>query len=58
MKQPINQYIVHINQDINLARVTDVTTKVHLLLLGLPKTTRAQLKLGGTPTCTQEHSTV
>ena len=48
-KQPINQYVARVDQDINLAGVTNDTTKIHLLLLGLPKPTRAQLKLGGAP---------
>jgi hypothetical protein len=49
VKQPINQYITWIDQDLSLAGVKDNTTKSHLLLLGLPKLVREKLKLGGAP---------
>jgi len=49
-KQSINQYIMRVDQDLNLAKVTDDTTKCHLLVLGLPNTLREKLWLGGAPT--------
>jgi hypothetical protein len=48
-KQPINQYIAHVDRDISLAKISDDSTKAHMLMLGLPQDLKEKLRLQGAP---------